>query len=70
MMKFNPFYFSLRPSLFVIRPARCALSGIRDSRVLLMNVTPVVPTQSTSQGRRAFCGSILNLFTICSEFAT
>jgi hypothetical protein len=56
MMKLNSFCCFLRSSTFVIRPARCALSGISASRVFLMNVTTTVSVQSVSQGRRVFCG--------------
>jgi hypothetical protein len=61
MMKLNLFSSFLRRSSFVIRPARCALSGISASRVFLMNVTTTVSVQSVSQGRRVFCGSLLSV---------
>jgi hypothetical protein len=56
MMKLKFFCCFLRHSTFVIRPARCAFSGIWASRVSLMNVATTVSMQSVSQGRRVFCG--------------
>ena len=58
MTKFNSFDLLLRRSAFLVRPARYALKQIRDRWAVLKSVTATVAVQSTSQGRRVFCGSI------------
>jgi len=60
MMKLNLFSHFLRRSLFVIRPARYALKQIHERSAMPMNVTVTLIIQSISQGRRVFCGSLLN----------
>jgi len=56
MTKFDDLDFQLRRSLFLVRPARYALKQISDRSAMPMSVTATVALQSTSQGRRVFCG--------------
>ena len=67
MMKFIAFECFLRRSLFVIRPARYALKLISSRFAMPMSVTVTVTLQSASQGRRVFCGSLLNFFAKWQE---
>jgi hypothetical protein len=58
-IKFNDFDRLLQPSTFVVRPARYAFEGIFDCSSVLLGAATAVTPQSISQGRRAFCGSLL-----------
>jgi|GEM_PF-2183985 hypothetical protein len=62
MMKFNGSGSLLRHSLFVIRPARYARKQIWDRSTVPVDVRSSLLRPSISQGRRAFCGSVLNFF--------
>jgi hypothetical protein len=57
----------LFPSAFVIRPARYALKQISVRSAMPMTLTAPVSLQSTSQGRRVFCGSLFNFYTAREE---
>ena len=67
MMKFNALDYPLLPSSFVIRPARYALKLISIRFTMPMSYTSTRTPQSTSHGRRVFCGSFLNFFANCRE---
>jgi len=66
-MKYNDCNCLLRRSLFVIRPARYALKLISIRFAMPKSVTVTVTLQSSSQGRRAFCGSVLKFPVHCGE---
>jgi len=59
MMKSKDLDWFLRRSLFVVRPARYARKRIWYRYSVPTSDTATVALRSTSQGRRAFCGSFL-----------
>jgi hypothetical protein len=67
MMKFNDFDPLLRPSLFVVRPARNALERIWYSSLRPMGAAAIIPPLGALHGRRVFCGSLLNFSAGCEQ---
>jgi hypothetical protein len=60
-INFHWFDSFLRHSLFIIRPARYARKRISYTSAMPTRVTAAFAWQRSSQGRRVFCGSPLNI---------